>query len=62
MRFYRVRYSACCLTGRWASHLPEEDGAEQEDGIEEEQAETQPAIQLPVVQVNAHHLRAERLR
>ena len=39
-----------------ASHLPEEDGAEQEDGIEKQQTQTQPAIQLPVVQMNAHHL------
>lgn len=44
------------------SHLAEEDGAEQEDGVEEKQAQTQPAIQLPVVQVHARHLGAKRIR
>lgn len=60
------RYSACCLIGSTfdlkASHLPEEDGAEQEDGIEKQQTQAQPAIQPPVVQMNTHHLRAERKR
>lgn len=31
------------------SHLAEEDGAEQEDGVEEQQTQTQPPIQLPAV-------------
>lgn len=44
------------------SHLAEEDGAEQEDGVEEKQAQTQPAVQLPAVQVDTRHLRAERPR
>lgn len=43
------------------SHLAEEDGAEQEDGVEEKQAQTQPAIQLPAVQVDTRHLRAKSL-
>ena len=53
-----------CLTGSTsdlkASHLPEEDGEEQEDGVEEHETQTQAAVQPPVVQVNAHHLTAER--
>ena len=40
-----------------ASHLAEEDGAEQEDGVEEQQTQAQPAVQPPVVQVDAHHLK-----
>lgn len=59
-------YSACCLTGLIfdlkASHLPKKDGAEQEDGIEEQQTQTQPTIQSPVVQMNTHHLKTKRQR
>lgn len=40
------------------SHLPKEDGAEQEDGVQEQEAQAQPAIQPPVVQVNTQHLKA----
>lgn len=62
----KVGTQACCLIGSTfdlkASHLPEEDGAEQEDGIEKQQTQAQPAIQPPVVQMNTHHLRAERKR
>lgn len=45
-----------------ASHLPKEDGAEQEDGIEEYQPQAQPAVQLPVVQMDTHHLEGEEVR
>lgn len=30
-------------------HLSEKDGAEKEDGIEEQQTQTQPAVQPPMV-------------
>lgn len=43
-----------------ASHLPEEDGAEQEDGVEKHQTQTQSTIQPPAVQMNTGHLKAER--
>ena len=59
--WYIGMYSVCCLTGLTfdlkASHLPEEDGAEQEDGIEEQQTQTQPTIQPPAVQMNTYHLK-----
>lgn len=42
------------------SHLPEEDGAEQEDGVETQQTQTQSTIQPPAVQMNTGHLKAER--
>lgn len=40
------------------SHLPKEDGAEQEDGVQEQEAQAQPAIQPPAVEVNTQHLEA----
>lgn len=40
------------------SHLPKEDGAEQEDGVQEQEAEAQPTIQSPVVQVHTQYLKA----
>lgn len=62
--WWKGRYSSCCLTGLTfdlkASHLPEEDGAEQEDGIEKQQAQTQPSIQPPAVQMNTHHRQEHR--
>lgn len=62
--WYKGRYSACRLTGLTfdlkASHLPEEDGAEQEDGIEKQQTQTQPAVQPPVVQMNTRHRQKHR--
>lgn len=44
-----------------ASQLPKEDGAEQEDGIEKHQTQTQPAVQPPVVQMNTCHLESKAL-
>lgn len=48
--------SQCRLT----SHVPKEDGAEQEDGVEEQQAQAETPIQPPAVQMNARHLREQR--
>lgn len=57
-------YSAGCVTrlnfDPEASHMPKEDGAEQEDGVEEQQAETQTAIQPPVVQMDTRHRQKHR--
>lgn len=56
----RLGNRASRLTGLklLTSHLPKEDGAEQEDGVEEQEAQAQPAIQPPVVEVNTQHLKA----
>lgn len=43
----------------YASHLPKEDRAEQEDGIEKHETQTQPTVQSPVVQMNTQHLQAD---
>lgn len=57
-------YSAGCVTRLnsdiKASHVPKEDGAEQEDGIEEQQTKTQTAIQPPVVQMDTCHRQKHR--
>ena len=41
------------------SHLAKQDGAKQEDGIEKQQAQAQPPVQPPVVQVDTEHLGGE---
>ena len=38
------------------SHLAKQDGAKQEDGIEKQQAQAQPPVQPPVVQMDTRHL------
>lgn len=38
------------------------DGAEEEDGVEQQEAESQPAVQLPAVQMDTQNLRRDRAK
>lgn len=44
----------------WCLKTLKANGAEEEDDVEQEQTETQPAVQPPAVQVDTQDLRRDR--